>query len=532
MVASYRLDSEPWLPVRWLEPSPGGDEECRPSRVGLRDLFLRAHEIADVELSLPPASAGLWRILALIGARVTGLESATNAKGWRKHRMESLHRGRFDAEEVNGYFEDYSDRFDLFDSGGRPWLQDPRLAEQCSGTSGINKLCWGRSAGNNQVWLGGHATDLSPEPVAPDIAAQHLIATVYYGPSGRCTSRSVDDVTKADTSAGPLRGALSFHPVGESLFTSLVLNIPYPGEGEVDFAPWERDDLDEATGLPSEATGLAGVLANQYRHAVLLTPSEDGRSVTDATITWGFRITGEFRESWSAPTDPFRVYQTSKEGKPYARPADATRAVWRDVDALLWDDKDEGRHRPVLFTTWTSRDGVPSEVLRSLRVRAFGFDQDGQTRDRQWFTAITPAILHWLKGSDADSEDADRARRRVRLSIAAAEGAGRRLEGALTSAWKESNSPGGNGAKTTETGAGPWLRPGMSRYWSEAESEFWHIAFDNGRESPGNAFILASARAFEEVTDAYSARPRTAKIIEHHRGRLFKQWNRQRKDTE
>lgn len=531
MTASYRLDEEPWLPVRWPDSGPADDGEHQPERVGLRELFLSSHSIADVELPLPPASAGLWRILGLLTARVTGLDEADNPREWAERRLEVLRAGKFDVGEVESYFDGYTERFDLFGASGRPWLQDPRLVEQCKSTSGINKLCWGRSAGNNQVWLGGHATDLAPEPITPDIAVQHLIATVYYGPSGRCTPRVVDGVNKADTSAGPLRSSLSFHPLGENLFTSLVLNIPYPGDGEPDDAPWERDELDDPTGLPSEATGLAGILTNQYRHAVLLHPSADGRSVTDATITWGFRITKEFRAAWSPPTDPFQIYLTSKEGRRFGKPADAARAVWRDLDALLRDDERSGRSRPTLFGTWTSYQGVSKELQRTLKVRAFGFDQDGQTRDRQWFAAVTPAVLQWLKNSAADSEEADRARRRIRLSVSSAEGAGRGLESALKAAWKESNSPGGGDFRKTDTGTGPWLRPGMSLYWSEAGRIFWRTAFDSAVESPGNDFVLAAARAFEKVTDAYASRPRTASVIEHHRGQLFRQWTQQREDA-
>ncbi|MFW5421012.1 type I-E CRISPR-associated protein Cse1/CasA [Nocardiopsis sp. CNT-189] len=528
MAPSYRLDEEPWLPVKWLGTEGGGAAAERPGRVGLRVLLKRAHHIADLELALPPAASGIWRILALIAARVTELDAADGTAEWKKRRLEVLRAGRFDAGLVDDYFDDLSGAFDIF--GG--WLQDLRLAEQCSGTSGINKLCWGRTAGNNQVWLGGHSTDLAPEPVSPDIAAQHLIATMYHGPSGRCTARTAGGVSKADTSAGPLRGALSFHPLADDLFTTLVLNIPYPGDGEVDLAPWERDGPDDPTGLPAEATGLAGVLTNQYRHAVLLHPSEDGKEVVDATITWGFRITKEFRESWAPPTDPYRIYQTSKEGRLYARPADADRAVWRDLDALLRDNDRAGRRRPALFDNWTVRDGVPEEVLRTLRVRVFGFDQDGQTRDRQWFTATTPAVLRWLESSTAGSAEADRARQRIRLSVASAEGAGSRLESALKAAWRESNSPSGGEPKKTDTGTGPWLRQGMSRYWSTAAREFWEIAFDDNRESPGNTFILAAARAYEEVTDSYCANPRRAEVVERHRGRLFKYWNTAQKGGE
>ena len=42
---------------------------------------------------------------------------------------------------------------------------------------------------------------------------------------------------------------------------------------------------------------------------------------------------------------------------------------------------------------FTDLPGIPREAAAALRVRAFGFDQDGQTIDRQWFTATTPPVL-------------------------------------------------------------------------------------------------------------------------------------------
>ncbi|HLU97460.1 MAG TPA: type I-E CRISPR-associated protein Cse1/CasA, partial [Thermobifida alba] len=102
-------------------------------------------------------------------------------------------------------------------------------------------------------------------------------------------------------------------------------------------------------------------------------------------------------------------------------------------------------------------------------------------------------------------------------------------------AWKESNSPGsssssGGGAKT-ETGVGPWVRHGMSRYWAEAEPVFWDIAYDRpirgytpGAASPGNAFNLVALAAYDEVTGPYCERPRVAEVVERHRSALFDHW--------
>lgn len=510
----------------------GRDVLSAPEMLGLRDVLVRSHELADVELPLPPASAVLWRMLALITARITGLDQAPgkNPKSrWQARRARLLSEGRLDPAAVDAYFAEHAGRFDLFHPE-RPWLQDPRLREECPKSSGVNKLAWGRTAGQNQVWLGGHHHDLDPRPLDTAEAAWHLLATLGYGPSGRCTSRVVRGRNEANVTAGPLRGTVSYHPLGRTLFESLVLNIPYPGTGEVDLAPWERPDLNDPLGLPEEPTGLAGLLVNQFRHAVLLQPSPDGSQVVDAWVTWAWRERGAPPE-----LDPHFIHQTSKEGRVYPRPAQAERAVWRDLDSLLRHGEDDGNHRPRILGDCTSRTQVPQEVLDTLRLRAFGFDQDGQTRDKQWFTATTPAVLRWLVDSETDDTENARIVRRIALARKSAEALGRRLEKAFKEAWKESNSPGsssssGGGAKT-ETGVGPWVRHGMSRYWAEAEPVFWDIAYDRpirgytpGAAGPGNAFNLVALAAYDEVTGPYCERPRVAEVVERHRSALFDHW--------
>lgn len=507
---SYDLVTRPWLPVRTADGTPA-------PQVGLRELLYRAHEFSDIELPLPPASAQLWRVLTLLAARVTGLDCGDDAAEWYRARRGVLEAGGFDQARVDAYFSGLPNRFDLFHPE-RPWSQDPRLREQCSKTSGVNKLAWGRTAGQNQVWLGGHHHDLAPVPLLPDEAAWHLLATLGYGPSGRCTSRTVDGRSEANSTAGPLRGTVSFHPLGRNLFQSLVLNIPFGSDnedepGDVEPAPWERDGLPDPLGAPEESTGLAGTLLNQASHAVLLVPDPGGDKVVDAYVTWSRR------DRPVPPTDPYLIHQTSKDGRRYARPADAARAVWRDLDSLLSEDiRDE--FRPRLFDHLTKQARLSEDLRKGMRLRAFGFDQDGQTRDRQWFTATTPPVLRWLEDSSDTSEEAVRARLRIRLARRSAESLGYRLRKALTDAWKEGNSPSGGSART-DTGTGPWLRRGLSRYWSTAEKEFWRIALDEEAEGPGVSFSRLALAAYDEVTGPYCSRPRVAAVVEHHRRHLF-----------
>lgn len=127
----------------WLPAQIGGGVR----RVGLRDLFGRAHEIDDLAVSVPPAAAGLWRILYAITARVTGLDrSDRRGSEWVERRESVLEAGRFDLGRVGEYFTRYRDRFDLF-GPDRPFLQDPRLADQCPEDVGGEQARGGSSGG-------------------------------------------------------------------------------------------------------------------------------------------------------------------------------------------------------------------------------------------------------------------------------------------------------------------------------------------------------------------------------------------------
>ena len=496
---SFDLAERPWIEVRVGE---------RTGLLGLRELFLRAHELDDVQVSLPPAGAALWRILVVLAARITGLDRQDgDIEDWEGERESALAAGHFDPDSVRRYFDRYADRWDLF--GPRPWLQEPALAEQCRATSGLNKLVLVRPAGNNQVWFDHHhAGHADPVPVPEAIG--YLLTALYYGPSGRCTARTVGDQTEANSTAGPLRGTVSFHPVGGNVFESLVTGIPHLGRMDgVDEAPWECAEPGCPLGVPPRSAGIAGVLTGRFRHAVLLRPSVDGTAVSDAWLTWGWR------KPHAEVRDPFLIYRFNKDGVLYTRPADSDRAVWRDLDALLTDGTDSGpgdHRRPEVFNGLTY---VPREVRERLSVRCFGFDQDGQTRDRAWFIAMTPPVLGLL-----DTEAATYVGRMRHT----AEQVESNMRWALRSAWIAINDPSnGNGDPARKKiGNGPWPQRAASAFWPLAEQRFWRRVHARDFTGHDRDFIRAGLQVFDQVTDPVAARPRAKRAIENARGLIFR----------
>lgn len=497
MAGGFDLRHEPWIPVRLLT----GESVW----VGLRELFLRAHEIEDLVLPVPPAAAGLLRILAAITARIAGdaeecLDDADVAEDigdWHALRRRVLKRGRFDPGAVNAYFDQEAlfGRFDLFDEQ-RPFLQDPRLAAECvdakgaPNPSGVNKLVLGRPTGVNGAVLFGHFTDIAPVSVPAAEAAWHLIAQLYFGPSGQCTPRRITDQRTGSGDAAPLRKSVSYFAWAPELFTSLILAVPSP-QMETDWetsdaCPWEEDLNAPLEPVPA-VTWPGRLLTGRFRHAVLLKPSADGRSVIDAYITWSTH------EIAPQTRDPYQILDRRKDDVFQPREADGARALWRDLDALLLKDSLQDSQRPPCL------EDLPKSLLLSLRVRAYGFEQDGQQKDSVWFQATTPPVLQWREESAPDMAY------HVRRCHRVAEDAASRLDFAAKVAWRiatDANTDASPKAKVKidQRKPGPWASAALSRYWPSAEREFWRLASpEQVTSSVERPFVEAALAALDEA---------------------------------
>ncbi|MEV6013468.1 type I-E CRISPR-associated protein Cse1/CasA [Streptomyces sp. NPDC051976] len=511
----YDLITEPCLPVTTLhtDSSHGGFRS-----VGLLELFRQAHRLGGLAVGLPPAASGLMRVLYAIAARVTGLHEAEDVGEWADRRYDLLDVGEgFDPEAVEGYFARYADRFRLFDTA-RPWMQDPRLLEDCPTSSGVNKLVMARPSGSNQVFFG-HFTDSEQVQLQAADAMLHLLAQLYYGPSGQCTPRTVKGQRFGNAYAGPLRKVLSYHPLGRSLFETLLLGLPYPnrwtpGEGaEVDACPWERDDLPDPLAVPQPPAGPLSALTEQYRHAVLLTAGAGGRSVVDTRITWALRVNRPPFE------DPYLLWDEGRDLVKRPREADADRALWRDLDALVNETRDNSGHRPYVLSDL--RNELPQGVEDAVRVLSLGFDQDGQTRDRTYFTASTPPLFTLLRLSDEPEDNALRIG--LRDGRDAAEKGAARLEYALQVAWRaytspfETERPGGS-AKDRRKRGGPWPALALAAYWPAAEKQFWTSLNEKDFTGSTQAFGRIALRQYDAATLSIAATPRGAKAREGARG--------------
>ncbi|MCX2182669.1 type I-E CRISPR-associated protein Cse1/CasA [Streptomyces sp. SKN60] len=459
MAPSFCLATRPWIPLA----------RTTDRMVGLRSLFHHAHEIEDLALPIPPAESSLWRLLAAITARLTTLDQPDMpVSDWHEQRARLLvAKGGFDREAVDTYLSMFT--WDLFDTK-RPFLQDPSLAGQCREAAGVNALVHGRPAGNNLAWFSVH-TDTHPRPVTSHEAAWHLLVHHYYGRSGRCSARTVDTVTEASLRAGPIRGTVSFHPRGRTLYESMLLHLtPYrgPGQSEPDRCPWEEPAPRDPLAPPAAVTWPGGILTGRSRHAVLLVPDADGSHVTNAYLTWATLQSG------LPATDPYLIIRTDPkkpaETRDMPQRADTDRAVWLDLDTLvLAGDETSTARRPEVFS---SLNDLPADVVTHLQVRVLGFDQEAKTNNRAWYSALTPPIWTW-----AQEKDPLMAARIAECRLAA-ETVAAVLARAATRAWREATLPNAGSSKPPHRGTEHqplWTRQALAAYWPRAETVFWNL---------------------------------------------------------
>lgn len=485
----FDLATTAFIPVR---PAPSED---LPSLMSLVDLLTCAHRIQDLLVGPPPALSAFYRLLYAITARITGLHHASDgAEDWSMRRLELLETGHLNPHQVLDYFGEFSGRFHLFDPE-RPFLQDPRLATQCKERAGVNKLVLGRPAKNGPSWFNGHYLHAAPVPVPAAEALWNLLVWHYYGEPGQCSSRDLGTrPPKGNMLAGPLRAALSFHPLGESLFGTLLAGLPLPARGTDptrDLCPWELPELADPASAPEQPVGPRSGLTGRSHHALLLIPDAHGEHVVDAYLTWAWH------EGRIERGDDYLIWSLKKDGTPIARPASASRGLWRDLDSLLLAQAPgQDGTRPAIFTT-------SHEVNDVLRVRALGIDQEAaQVGDHQFVSATTPPVLDLMDIHQPGIAT------QIGLLRAAGESAGERLRQATDHVRKELGP---------RSGDNPWSRRALQRYWPRAEALFWQRLAARDFAGAPAAFARIAHEVYTQTTATAVGTVRGARVCEYAR---------------
>lgn len=545
---AFNLFDTAWIPVRWLPYAAGP----RSPKVGFRELLERSQDIEALDIALPPAHSALLRILYALTARVTRLDENRDDT-WDDRRLAIFNEGRLPRLErdadggeygIKKYVQEQYDHFYLFDEHdgeelGRPWMQDPRLREECKAQkasdeppekTGLNKLITYRVAGNSHAWFT-HTNDDVVDSADPAEAVLHMLMWLYYGPAGQVTARRPGGKSLASATAAVLRGSLSFHPEGASLFVTLLTGLARPDRAvsrTTDLCPWESAHLRNPALRGSVAKDPCSQLTAPNRHAALLVPDAEGQRVTGAWTTLGCTQADPGDDGyvvwlWKKTTEKEREDAEKRgdrveEWKRITHKADPKRALWRDLDGLFAERRPQEDRLPEPPRIIEQA----AELTEDFRIRALGFAQDGNSRDLQFVSALTPSVVGHANNRHPAVRNAVRDLRKL------GERYGENLKKAVKKAWKEYTSASGSADKVQHTDR--LVAAAEARYWPAAEREFWS-RFETLRDIDSSkgldiraaraSFRRLAEQAYEVATEPISHTPRGAEAVSAARGLLL-----------
>ena len=383
-IAAFNLLDEPWLPVQWRA---GGTED-----VGLRTLFDRAHEVADLAESVPTSYVALHRLLLAITHRALTRSVGRWTTADRAHWLrESLPSGA-----LTDYLEQWRERFWLFHPT-HPFMQvaalaaplppkaDKRFGAFASGVASSehalapkpwSQIALESASGNNAV-LFDHSVDPAPVAITAATALRALCGYLQFAPGQpvKALCKSGNDLS------GPLFNSLAVLPVGRHLVETLALALPAsPLNDDADDVPaWERP-APTLGALMANATVARGPCDRFTRlsRATLLLPERDGM-VRRLLFAEGLALQVD-----SMAPDPMVSYRPGANDSWVRVSFREGRAAWRDLGALLPDPSGRlAQPAPVLENALRALQaaGRRSEAL-GLVVAGIAADQGKMLRGR------------------------------------------------------------------------------------------------------------------------------------------------------
>ncbi|MER0245091.1 type I-E CRISPR-associated protein Cse1/CasA [Streptomyces sp. HSW2009] len=361
----WSLLDEPWLPVSLVDQvrstdGDGGTGGTGGRAVGVRELLLDAHRFRDFEVDIPTQKPAIFRQL-LLPLVVDALGFVRDGAEW----AERFARGAFsgaERERLEGYFDAYGDRFDLF-SASAPFAQVAGLRTNKDETKTSALLVATVATGNN-VPLFSSRTDADPLPLTPAEAARWLLHAHCWDTGAIKTGAADDPQAKGGkvlgNPVGPLGRLGVVLPRGRTVYETLLLNIPY---GRVklkgDRPQWRRHEgSTEVTADPvagtvrwstREAAGPLDLWTWQARRIRLCQePGADGDPyVTRVVLAAGDRLLRvprdhETHTAWFEESETSYAKRRGKDAEvPRVRPLrhQVGRAAWRGLNALLAVDR-------------------------------------------------------------------------------------------------------------------------------------------------------------------------------------------------
>lgn len=321
---TFNLIDKPWIPC--------SDIDGKYVKVGLRDLFAKAHVLRAIQHQNPLTEAALLRVvLAVVHRAVKG---PRNGRDWK-----TLYQtGQFDAR-ITEYLERWRHRFDLF-SEEAPFYQTPGLqvidGEKKPLPQNICSLMLERASGNNKT-LFDHTTAETPARLLPDVAAHVLITAQMFSLGGlNKKTTNVFGYQQSYLNSTMVNG-IFIVLTGKNLFETLMLNLliyddnePIPTTKGDDFPVWERSDIGGSTNKTPR--GYLDFLTCKCRHLRLVPNRKNGEIfVEHVHVAQG--------EAFPEVRNPGFMRKKRKDGAWYHPQLDVDRLLWRDSTALFAFDE-------------------------------------------------------------------------------------------------------------------------------------------------------------------------------------------------
>lgn len=304
----FNLTTSPWIPI-------GG------RLLSLRDLFTNAHELPSWFGGPLLFGPGFTRWATAISHRIGDFD-ITNPAAFTASQTRMLDSGRFDPRRVDAYFDEWEHRFDLLDPT-HPFGQSPDASP--ARLSGTDMIVLNRSGASTKAHLD-HLPQATALPY--EAAAAQLVVALWYAAGG--ARARLFGSTHQGAKPSPLRDRISMHPVGDTLFETLVLNTVHPtdcpGADGLGAPFWELPERDPNQASPPPV-GLLEYLAPYPSQAAALRVV-DGRIVAAGTARW------PEHPSADVDVDPFTPARIGKDGTPKALQGKAAATLWRDLPAL------------------------------------------------------------------------------------------------------------------------------------------------------------------------------------------------------
>ncbi len=503
MTYSFNLIDEPWIPC----VHPDG----RVEELGLRQTLLRAHELRGVQGDSPLETAALHRLL--LAVLHSALRGPTTWDAWG----DLWEAGRWPPEMVNGYLDQWRERFDLFHPQ-RPFYQagDDRVRPKS-----IASLVLDMVSGNNAV-LFDHHTEETGVTLTPAKAARTVVVAQTFGLAGLS---GIPGQAFTDT---PWARGIIFLVESDDLFQVLMLNLmKYPDEklncmrsSKDDQPAWEQDD----PYLPYRQIplGYLDYLTWQNRR-VLLVPEGDEKSPTISamSVAPGLRLD-------TSVFDPFKLYHKgqgkgSEEFWLITRFSE-DRALWRNSDSLFGLKSEHGKPPQTFYAlaTLVSERLIPEQ--QKFRFMALGMAND-QAKVEFFQESHLPLPLEYLEDENLV----------VKLSNAIQKAEQMHFALKIASQWLAALvlSPNSDGKKwqeidriTREQAGSLMMYWNIDRiYWQRLELPFLQLLEDlphdpKAIDSWNETLRQAAWQALEQAADAAGDDPAALKAAVRARGML------------